>query len=117
MNQTWAYGEFLGFEDLGPDDIYLPAQVYRCTPDATWTIGSYWPEDLTDSPSWENPECGGGEECPWDIDQNGKVNIDDLFLILGAWGTCDDCPEDVNGDGKVNIDDLFEILGHWGPCP
>ncbi|UCD75238.1 MAG: right-handed parallel beta-helix repeat-containing protein [Phycisphaerales bacterium] len=56
-------------------------------------------------------------ECPADLNNDGKVNIDDLFQILGAWGTCDECPEDLNGDGKVNIDDLFIILGEWGPCP
>ena len=55
--------------------------------------------------------------CPADLNGDGKVNIDDLFLVLGAWGVCDDCPEDLNDDGKVNIDDLFVILGDWGPCP
>ena len=55
--------------------------------------------------------------CPADVNGDGKVNIDDLFLVLGAWGVCDDCPEDLNDDGKVNIDDLFVILGDWGPCP
>ncbi|UCD75059.1 MAG: FG-GAP repeat protein [Phycisphaerales bacterium] len=55
-------------------------------------------------------------ECLGDVDDNGKVNIDDLFRVLGKWGTCDDCPEDVNVDGKVNIDDVFIILGSWGPC-
>ena len=54
---------------------------------------------------------------PADLNGDGKVNIDDLFQILGAWGMCDDCPEDLNDDGKVNIDDLFVILGEWGPCP
>ena len=28
----------------------------------------------------------------------------------------DPCPGDANGDGKVNIDDIFFILGNWGPC-
>ena len=55
--------------------------------------------------------------CPEDVNEDGKVNIDDLVQVLGAWGTCDGCIEDVNDDGKVNIDDLFQILGAWGPCP
>ncbi|UCD74200.1 MAG: hypothetical protein JSV91_10465 [Phycisphaerales bacterium] len=57
------------------------------------------------------------DDCPEDLNDDDKVNIDDLFAILGAWGFCDDCPEDLNDDGKVNIDDLFLILGAWGPCP
>ena len=56
-------------------------------------------------------------DCPEDLNGDNKVNIDDLFIILGAWGFCDDCPEDLTGDGKVYIDDLFVILGAWGPCP
>ena len=55
-------------------------------------------------------------ECLGDLDGNEKVNVDDMFLVLGKWGTCDECPEDLNDDGKVNIDDIFIILGAWGPC-
>ena len=56
-------------------------------------------------------------ECPADLNGDEKVNIDDLFQILGAWGPCDDCPEDINADGVVNIDDIFAVLADWGPCP
>ncbi|UCD76245.1 MAG: hypothetical protein JSV91_04840, partial [Phycisphaerales bacterium] len=59
----------------------------------------------------------GVAACPADLNGDDKVNIDDLFLVLGAWGLCEYCPEDLNDDGKVNIDDLFVILGEWGPCP
>jgi hypothetical protein len=54
--------------------------------------------------------------CPWDVNDTGVVNIDDLFEVLGHWGEnggiCD-----VNNDGIVNIDDIFAILANWGPCP
>ena len=55
-------------------------------------------------------------ECWADINIDGTVDIDDLFSVLAAWGTCDDCPEDINDDGVVDIDDLFEVLAAWGPC-
>lgn len=58
-----------------------------------------------------------GTPCPADVNQDGTVDIDDLFAVLGAWGTCDGCPEDVNDDDLVNIDDVFEVLGAWGDCP
>ena len=35
--------------------------------------------------------------------------------VLGAWGTSTG-PEDINEDGTVDIDDLFAILAAWGPC-
>ena len=54
--------------------------------------------------------------CPADVDGSGAVDIDDLFQVLGAWGTCDDCPEDINDDGIVDIDDIFAVLADWGPC-
>ncbi|UCD74427.1 MAG: hypothetical protein JSV91_11625 [Phycisphaerales bacterium] len=55
-------------------------------------------------------------ECPADVNSDAKVNIDDVFAVLGAWGPCDDCPEDVNADGAVDIDDISAVLDGWGPC-
>ena len=57
-----------------------------------------------------------GSPCPADVNLDGVVNIDDIFVILAAWGTCEACPEDVNNDGFVDIDDVFVVLGNWGPC-
>ncbi|UCD74201.1 MAG: hypothetical protein JSV91_10470, partial [Phycisphaerales bacterium] len=48
-----------------------------------------------------------------DVNGDGVVDIDDVFAVLAAWGSCDDCPEDLNGDGVVDIDDLFEVLANW----
>ena len=53
-------------------------------------------------------------DCPGDVNWDGIVNVDDLFTIRGAWGSCDSCPEDIDEDGFVNIDDLFLVLGDWG---
>jgi hypothetical protein len=56
-------------------------------------------------------------EIDGDIDGSGIVNVEDLLLLLGAWGDCadpDDCPEDLNGDGVVNVLDLLELLASWG---
>ena len=61
-----------------------------------------------------------GVFCAADVNCSGIVDIDDVFDVLAAWGTCgdpNDCPADVNGDGVVDIDDLFDVLAAWGPCP
>ncbi|UCD76889.1 MAG: right-handed parallel beta-helix repeat-containing protein [Phycisphaerales bacterium] len=58
-----------------------------------------------------------GESCPADLNGDGIVDIDDLFQVLSAWGSCDECPEDINEDGTVDIDDIFAVLASWGPCP
>ncbi|UCD74924.1 MAG: hypothetical protein JSV91_14195 [Phycisphaerales bacterium] len=74
--------------------------------------------DIADGVSDDLNENGIPDECecPGDVNNDLMVNIDDLFQVLGAWGTCDDCPEDINGDGLVDIDDIFAVLGAWGPC-
>jgi hypothetical protein len=57
---------------------------------------------------------------PQDVDQNGTVDVDDLFVILGAWGKCEsppaECPADITGDGFIDVDDIFAAIGAWGPC-
>ena len=53
--------------------------------------------------------------CPADVNNDGVVDIDDLFEVLGHWG---EGPGqwDVNDDGTVDIDDIFAVLAAWGPC-
>ncbi len=121
--QDWAYGLSLGYEDVGPDGTYHPAQIYRCTPDDTWTIGNFDPfTDSTDTPGETNLPCEGGNDCPGDLNDDNTVDINDIFALLGLWGACPDpCPPycfgDLNEDCFVDINDIFEILGLWGPCP
>ncbi len=62
-----------------------------------------------------------GNACPADLTGDDQVNIDDIFAVLGLWGTCPDpcppyCDGDLTQDCAVNIDDIFAILGQWGPC-
>lgn len=57
-------------------------------------------------------------ECEGDIapqPPDGTVNVDDLLVLLGAWGS-DDKLADLNGSGNVDVDDLLDLLGNWGPC-
>jgi len=59
--------------------------------------------------------------CLADLTGDSVVNIDDIFAVLGLWGTCPDpcppyCTGDLTDDCLVNIDDIFAILGQWGPC-
>lgn len=49
-----------------------------------------------------------------DVNGDGAVNIDDLFMVINAWGPCACCAADVNGDQGVDIDDLFIVINSWG---
>ncbi len=55
-------------------------------------------------------------ECPWDIDGDGNVGINDFLDLLGAWGPNPGNPADFDGDGEVGINDFLELLANWGPC-
>lgn len=52
-----------------------------------------------------------------DINGDGVVNVEDLLILIGAWGPCDDpgaCAADLNGDQHVNVEDLLILVGAWG---
>ncbi|HRQ76135.1 MAG TPA: S8 family serine peptidase [Phycisphaerales bacterium] len=55
--------------------------------------------------------------CPADLNNSGSVDVQDLLLLLGAWGPCAGCPADLNNSGSVDVQDLLLLLGAWGPCP
>ena len=54
-------------------------------------------------------------ECPGDLDGNHSVGIDDLLLVLQAWGTNDEIA-DVTDDGMVDVSDLLVVISAWGAC-
>lgn len=64
-----------------------------------------------------------GLPCPADLNTTGATDVDDLLMLLAAWGDCGkECPADIApagppiGDGVVNVDDLLVLLAAWGPC-
>ena len=44
------------------------------------------------------------------------TNLGMAFAVLAYWGQSG-VPADINEDGVVDIDDLFAVLAAWGPCP
>lgn len=84
-------------------------------PDATWLPGvecEFCPQPVVCEPD-ECPACEG------DLDDNGVVNTEDLFILLGCWGEVTEGCEcaDFDNNGVINTEDLFVLLGNWGPCP
>jgi hypothetical protein len=54
--------------------------------------------------------------CLGDLDGSGFVDVNDLLVLLAAWGQ-GGVPADLSGDGVVNVADLLLLLGNWGECP
>ncbi|HRQ75127.1 MAG TPA: hypothetical protein PK098_04330 [Phycisphaerales bacterium] len=55
--------------------------------------------------------------CLGDLNNSGAVDVQDLLILLGAWGPCPGCPADLNNSGAVDVQDLLILLGAWGACP
>jgi len=72
--------------------------------------GNYLGDDTTCED--EGQVCDPG--CPSDINEDGIINVDDLLICIGGWGTDSG---DVNEDGLTNIDDLLALIKAWGDCP
>ncbi|MHC4414149.1 MAG: hypothetical protein ACYS0G_02575 [Planctomycetota bacterium] len=55
--------------------------------------------------------------CPGDLTNDGFVGINDLLILLAAWGPNPGHPADIDNDGTVGINDLLALLSNWGLCP
>ena len=63
----------------------------------------------------ENAEILEPPKTPWDVNNDGRVNILDLTFVASHFGEDNPPPAaDVNGDGKVNILDLTTVASHFG---
>ncbi len=58
------------------------------------------------------------QTLPWDINDDGIVNIEDLILVANSFGI--ESPQhpkaDVNKDGKIDIIDLLLVAARFGEC-
>lgn len=62
-------------------------------------------------------ECAAVSPCPWDLTDDGLVQIEDFLALLAAWGPNPGHPADFNGDNQVGIEDFLALLSNWGACP
>jgi hypothetical protein len=64
-----------------------------------------------------NYTVGGVVDIPGDANHDGVVNVGDLGILAGNYGTLTDATwemGDFNGDGAVNVGDLGILAGNYG---
>ena len=72
---------YLNAIEVGPDDIYTPAHVYKCA-SGEWDLGAFDPALGVDTPGLANLECGAppalcGDPASGDRFEAGSPGCDD----------------------------------------
>ena len=90
-------------------DLFTTPGDYSITVTATSGTDSTMTDEVTTTTTIEPPPT------PWDVNDDGIVNIQDLVLVAAQLGESGaDLKEDVNDDGIVNIQDLVLVASHLG---
>jgi uncharacterized membrane protein len=84
------------------------------SPNGRWIAGWGYSGSIGNTVSWF-VEIPGDISCPSDVTGDGLVNVSDLLLVIGYWGSADS-PADINFDGIVDVSDLLMVISNWGPC-
>ena len=91
----------------GRDGLIHGQRNYRCCGAFTWT------EMALDF--FEEHPCGGSgaaSGCAADLTADGRVDIDDLLLLLAAFGSSG--AGDIDSDGATSVADLLLLLSAYG---
>ena len=90
-------------------DLFTEPGDYPITVTATSETDNTMIAEVTTTTTIEMPPT------PWDVNDDGVVNIQDLVLVASELGESGEgLKGDINGDGTVNIQDLVIVASHFG---
>ena len=93
-------------------DLLTTPGDYTITVTATSGTDNTMTAEVTTTTTIEMPPP---PPTPWDVNDDGTVNIQDLVLVAGQLGESGEgLKGDLNGDGTVNIQDLVIVASHLG---
>jgi hypothetical protein len=94
-------------ENLTPGEVY---HIKLCIADGSDAIlDSYV---FLEAGSFSSSVAANGS--PVDFDNDGFVDVNDLFVLIANYGCTGACPADVNGDQIVNIMDVQVFIAAFG---
>ena len=99
----------------GKEVIYVRSLIIEPGSNFDAQETTVWAEEIINEGTFEGDvnEIDPVIPCEGNLNDDDVVNINDLLIILSAWGTADG---DVNDDGNTDINDILVVLGNWGPC-
>ena len=93
-------------------DLLTEPGDYAISVTATSGTDSTMTDEVTTTTTIEMPPP---PPTPWDVNDDGTVNIQDLVLVANELGESGEgLKGDLNGDGTVNIQDLVIVASHFG---
>ena len=101
------------FTPVGYVGAFSPTTHWLCG----WTAADAF--GFVKTPSGACEPCVPPPACPADIATpiDGVVDVFDLFVLLGNWGTNGTGAALAPDNSVVDVFDLFVLLGAWGDCP
>lgn len=111
---TWR----IDFRDFSPIDagvVQVACLEMETSPDCN-ANGVPDEDDVSGGGSSDDNGDGVPDECQCqaDLDDDGMVNVNDVLVLIGQFGSPGTA--DLDGDGAVDSDDLLLVLAAWGSC-
>lgn len=110
---TDLFGNGMNYPFCNGDYTSGDFTILNGTDTLNYVIGG-WDESI-DLPFIVEEGCPPLSDCPWDIDNDGLVNVPDVLFVLQNFTLEGECmSSDFNENGMVDVEDLLEIISYFG---